>query len=334
MLNNQENKLCPNCDKAPGTGKYCQECSQKNTPLKLNLLTIFGDFFAIVFNLDNKFFRTLRAAFVPGKLAKSFIQGKRKLYLNPFRFFFYSWVLLALVINTDFGNKNSFQDGISDGWDSYSTRDSAKVIVANNDDFHIQFMNKRYHFTSDTAKYNASQKDTTIILYQDLESLEEKELFNKYNINTWFEKLFIKRVKKFKSGSFGSLITFLQKNLIWLFFFVIPFSAISLSILFRRSKKYYSEHILYLMYLFSVLFIVMSIFIFLGQIALYTNPIIAFLLIVLVLFYISYSFRSMKAFYQRSTKMTVWKWFIYLFGNYIIFGMGSLIYLVMSLLLS
>ncbi len=334
MQDNNEIRLCPNCEKSPGTGKFCPECGQKNTPLKLNLITLFGEFFSIVFNLDNKFFRTLRAAFVPAKLANAFIQGKRKLYLHPFRFFFYAWLLLALAINVDFGNKNSFKDGISEGWNSHSLSNSVKDNFANNDDFHIQFMNKRYYFTSDTTKYNPISQDTTVILYQDLESLEEKEFYKKYNISTWVEKLFLKRIKNFKNGSFSSIITFLQQNMIWLFLFVMPFSAISLSFLFWRSKKYYSEHILYLMYLFSVLFIIMAIFTFLGQIANYTHPVVAFLLLSLVLFYIYFSFRSMQQFYQRSARSTLWKWTVYLCGNLFLFGIGSLFYIVLSFFLS
>ncbi len=332
MQNNNEIKLCPNCEKDAGSGKYCQECGQKNTPLKLNLITLFGDFFSIVFNLDNKFFRTLRAAFVPAKLANAFIQGKRKLYLHPFRFFFYAWLLLALAITTGFGSENSAKIEISEGL----KKDSINVNSVNNDDFHIKVRDNNYLFTSDSTKYLKETQDTIVILYQDLESLEEKELFEKYNINSWIEKLVVKKVGDFKSDApkmIVSILTFLQQNMIWLFLFVMPFSAIGLALLFWRSKKYYSEHILYLMYLFSVLFIIMAIFVFLGQIVDYT-PIVAFLLLSLVLFYIYFSFRSMKKFYQRSTRSTLWKWIVYLWGNVFLFLIGSLFYLVLSFLLS
>ncbi len=78
---------CLNCGTA-FSGNYCNNCGQKKIDGALTIQMIFSDFLQFVFLPGSSFLQTLKGLFLrSGILVKSFIEGKRKRYLHPFRFF-------------------------------------------------------------------------------------------------------------------------------------------------------------------------------------------------------------------------------------------------------
>ncbi len=335
MSNDNQNIICPNCEKNSGTGKFCQECGQKNKELNLNLFTIFGNFFSIIFNIDNQFIRTIKAVVIPSELANNFILGKRKYFLGPFRFFLYSWTILALVISTN--SDKGFINDIEEGYDTVSSYDTLANNTIVKKDFIITLNKRDFRFTDDVNKYQeATNKDEEVILNKDIDSLDLDQLYQKYNIKKWYEKLLIKRAKKFDDRSLKTILQFAVDNLIWLFFFVIPFSALFLLLYFYRSKRYYSEHILYLMYLFSVLFLFLSlslIFEILIPTGGFMEKVGDYLSMILLILFPFYSYFSMKRFYKKSWRKTLMIWILYLFTNSLLFLIGGVFYFILSIIL-
>ncbi|HHB80040.1 MAG TPA: DUF3667 domain-containing protein [Saprospiraceae bacterium] len=329
MPNAHHLNTCPNCGSDPGNGKYCHECGQKNKPTQLNLKTIFGEFFSILFNIDNQFFRTIKAAVIPGKLATDFGKGKRKSYLHPLRFFFYSWILFALILqwtvhlNDDTkNNKNQLlQEIIKIKIDStnFSANQksldslSAKLQKTN---FNINFgIGKELWFVSDTSKLKPNTDSVTYILSSDLNLLPKDSLFQKYEITNWIDKFKIERAKRLNQGPM-SFFNYMMEHFIWLFFAVIPFSALWLWLLFGRSKKYYAEHILYLLYLFGMLFLFFTI----AFLCSYLPDKFAQIAIgILWILQVVYSFFSLKNYYGQGGFKTFIKWNAYLFVNFLLF---------------
>ncbi|HMQ90780.1 MAG TPA: DUF3667 domain-containing protein, partial [Flavilitoribacter sp.] len=82
-------KYCTNCHyPLPDYGKYCSNCGQKFTDGRIPLGTLVWDFIDSVLNLDSKFFRTLVAILVPGKLTIDYFKGRHRRYASPARLFF------------------------------------------------------------------------------------------------------------------------------------------------------------------------------------------------------------------------------------------------------
>lgn len=340
MSESNHQHTCPNCGRDPGIGKFCAECGQKNRPTKLNLRTIFGELFSILFNLDNQFFRTLGAALIPGKLATEFVKGKRKTYLHPLRFFFYSWIFLALLMNwsiTDNSNTSSKKEEILDsilklniGSNEISLNKKSidsLTKVFKRKDLNIDFgIGTNLKFTSDSSKLLPPTDTLKTILFSDLDQLEKDSLYQKYNITSWFDKFKIERAKRFDAG-FTDIFQYMLDHFIWLFFAVIPFSALWLWLLFGRSKKYYAEHILYLLYLFSVLFI----FIILSIIANYLPEEVSNLAFVtLWLGFSAYSYFSLKNYYGQGHLKTFFKWNAYLLINFLLFVIFTVFFSILS----
>ena len=88
--------------------KFCSLCGQKSTIRSLSFWNLVKDFLSNFFNLETKIWRTLRDIWIPGKLTREYVQGKRVSYYNPIRIFVVTLVsfftLLLFMIN----------DGLSD----------------------------------------------------------------------------------------------------------------------------------------------------------------------------------------------------------------------------
>jgi len=99
---------------------YCSKCGQKNSDI-LDFKSLVKEFFQNIFELDSRFFLTIKYLFTkPGFLTSEYWSGKRSKYLNPFRMYIITSVLYyavsSLISNPtendkDFEvNKNSFED--------------------------------------------------------------------------------------------------------------------------------------------------------------------------------------------------------------------------------
>ncbi len=340
MPDSMPNMVCPNCGSHPGTGQFCPSCGQKNKPTRLNLGTIFGELFSVLFNLDNQFFRTLGAAFIPGKLATEFALGKRKSYLHPVRFFFYSWLLFALILNwtiepdkkTPTKKEHRFSAIFKLKNDSTSVPVNQDVLDSpgqelKKDDFQMHFgFGRDLHFVADSSKVIPANDSLITVWYDDLENLSKDSLFHKYEITNWLDKFKLERAQRIDE-SFMDIFQYMLDHFIWLFFAVIPFSALFLWLLFGRTKRYYAEHILYLLYLFSVIFIFLTIVAFLDALPINVSWIVVLLLMLALTFY---SYWSMKKYYGQGHLKTFFKWNAYLLVNFFLFLIFTVFYAIVS----
>lgn len=94
-----ETILCKNCDTS-FTGRYCPNCTQSvEANSRLSFKQVVLDFFDTIFNLDKGFFYTIWNLLKrPGFVAQSFIDGKRKRFTNPVKYFIISTAAQALTL--------------------------------------------------------------------------------------------------------------------------------------------------------------------------------------------------------------------------------------------
>ena len=110
----EDSNSCYNCNYKLGEEtNFCPNCGQKVDNNNLTLKAVFFEFYENYLSFDTKMGRSVVPfLFIPGKLTKKFIDGKRVSFVNPFRFylvisilFFYS---LGTVLNDSF-SRNSTQ---------------------------------------------------------------------------------------------------------------------------------------------------------------------------------------------------------------------------------
>jgi len=89
---------------------YCSKCGQKNSDI-LDFKSLVKEFFQNVFDLDSRFFLTIKYLFTkPGFLTTEYWSGRRSKYLNPFRMYIVmsvlSYALSGLISNPNENNKD------------------------------------------------------------------------------------------------------------------------------------------------------------------------------------------------------------------------------------
>jgi hypothetical protein len=92
---------------------YCSYCGQLNTTKSLVLKDFFGEFIGSIITYDSRFRHTLKdLLFRPGTITRNYVDGKRLMYANPFRFFLsisIIYFLLSGIIASFSGTDNRFR---------------------------------------------------------------------------------------------------------------------------------------------------------------------------------------------------------------------------------
>lgn len=102
---------CENCG-ALLHGPYCSECGQKAAERILPVWHMINEALEAVFELDLRVLRTLpKFLFLPGRLTKEYLNGRRQRYIRPFRLYLFStFVLFAVAALTTTGGVSGLLD--------------------------------------------------------------------------------------------------------------------------------------------------------------------------------------------------------------------------------
>ncbi len=326
-------KKCYNCDTLlPEVAIYCHHCGQKHTTGRIKLRNLVGDFLGEQFNLDGRIIKTLQAIFFPGKLTEEFFLGKHKTYSSPLRLFLVMAVLFASILalqlfqDNDLGignlnemiheNERSSVLGILDSI-SLEQKEIFGDLKVNRalDSVSVHMLEVLGH-PEDSIKLSEEIQITGFklpnISRDDFEQMSPKELSDAYGkeMGFWGKLLITQGVKSIKQGN--SMVQYLFGKTTLALFFMMPFLAIFLKIIYIRSKKFYVEHLIFSFHYHAFLFILFTIIIllkpYLGGGIIGFGFFLAFV----------YLFIALKRIYQQGWLKTLLKIFII-----------SLIYLVL-----
>ena len=319
-------KKCYNCETPlPAEATYCLKCGQKYTTGRIKLRNLIGDFVAEQFNLDSRIFNTIKAIFIPGKLTEEFFLGKHKTYSSPLRLFLITAVLFASVLAVQLFKDKDI--GLNNLNDMIHENERSKVLVAldsvswqqkanfnNKKDINRALDSVAVHLREALGNPTDSiDLDDEISLggvklptisRDDFENMTAKQLSEAYgeDMGFWGKLFFTQGVKAVKQG--GNMIQFLFGKMTLALFFMMPFLAIFLKIIYIRSKKFYVEHLIFSFHFHAFVFLVFTIIILL--IPFFDPGILGFgFLIGLV-----YLFLSLKRIYQQDWFNTLLKIFI------------------------
>lgn len=329
-------KTCRNCAASiPSDAQFCPNCSQKYTTGKVPFYQFLQDFFEHYFNLDSRFFRTMAALFIPGKLTKEYFLGKHKSYSKPLQLFLVpAFFLFALVSSniakTDFGD-NAFISLKEDlDWiEFYVKLDSAKVytdsifsdpiIFAATDTLRqrLKAHNPNLKDSLDIQNYGTFDMVSSIptISKKDLLEKSSSELVEMYGKDRSFmEKVFLGQVAKLKKGGRG-VVNFFISKLSLILLLMMPVLAIILKLLYFRRGYYYVEHLVFTFHFHAFAFIIIILLALFGS---YLNEFIA---VALGLSIFIYLFLAMKRVYLQGSGKTTLKYMILLL-SYLMLSIG------------
>lgn len=240
----KEETICPNCDfKYSSSYNYCPNCGQDNSFKRAHIHHFFMDFLASMFNFDSKVLTTFKDLFIPGRIVVNFTSNKRARYVFPVKFFLFVSFLYFLLLSFNVGESNKSADRSVIFEDSIANEISTAGISTPR-------TGKDTTETRMLKEIKASPHPDNLI---------EKYIAYKYPDSNRFTKNFYRNIVKINTGHLDSneLLGKIQKNTSYSMFLLMPLFALFLKMLFFRSKRHYSDHLVFSMYFHSLAFILL-----------------------------------------------------------------------------
>jgi hypothetical protein len=247
-------KNCLNCG-SEVTDTYCSHCGQKNVRTEINAFSAIGHLLADYFHADGKFFSTLPALLSrPGRLTREYMAGRRKRYVDPFRLYIFCSVLY-FVIGALFSKfeHSPKTERPSPQTESAAARQTDSLVSAaaetstKEDNGGIDL-----HFTLPGDELPASleaYEDSIALLSASDRPGRLYDLLLRQDI----------RINS-KNGAWEKEFNHqLVNNIPKMMFFLIPVAAFQLKFLYWRKRKFYLEHLIFQLHLYSFFLLLMLI---------------------------------------------------------------------------
>jgi Protein of unknown function (DUF3667) len=223
------------------------------------------------------------------------------------------------------GVKDGFKNGEKEAQKERTERkereDSAKQINYNNDPYYIEKDSTKLFGFINTGRLRGSY-DTIKIPDEEMMTMDVDSIIKKYKIEGFWNKLDAKQNIKLKRAG-GSLFHQYMGKLIWVTLFLIPILALVFLLVYRRQKKYYVEHVVFLLHYNTTLFvgIILTFWIFP-----FWNGIAG----VFFLWAAIHFFLALKFYYNQSKIKTFLKYSIITFTYFMLACFGLILMLVIS----
>lgn len=250
------NEFCLNC----GTklqDNYCHHCGQKDIPRRQTLGDMFINFISSFWSYEGKFFLTTKYILLrPGFLAVEYNAGRRESYYHPARMYvFVSFLFFLLLVSLPETDNNAVEAGLDE-------EDKKELMQL---DSSFQFLDTLKYDTIDRKKkkrgMNWSIKDN-----RKFESMKEydsvQNTLAQEDRDGWFTRLMQKRAieleKKYgdDSDALGrDFLSIFTDNFSKVLFYLMPFMALVLKLLYIRRDYYYSEHLVQTIYYYNFFYL-------------------------------------------------------------------------------
>lgn len=329
-----------------GDENFCPSCGQKNDVRKLRVSHFFTEFLAGFVSYDSTLWRTLKPILLsPGKVSLQYIKGRRKAYINPFRFYFTVSIIYFLVIGltAKWENLNaSFEDEKQSSFinlkEDLSEKDQKTLeevmfktdsVLVQNNTLSLEEMEgdlESNNFFKKLARANTLfKKHKKMSVVSVLDSLELAP--------TFFNKTLYNKVKDYSGdnneANFKAFANSFMSNISLVLFLLMPLFTLFVWAIYARKRYSYMEHLVFVFNTQTVLFLLLLIFFFVDLIMGTKYQFgLSFSLFSL------YLFLALRGFYQQSFFKTVVKYFILNSVYFVIGNIGIFIILGVSVLFS
>ncbi|WP_372769239.1 DUF3667 domain-containing protein [Lutibacter sp.] len=327
---------CLNCNHEVKE-RYCPNCGQQNTEIKVTFHHLFTHFFKDLTHYDNSFWRTIiYLLFKPAAVSKAYTSGQRLSFLPPMRLYIFTSFVTFLLISlfpaenakiTVGSVKNKVEQVVP-------TLDSLKIDEKGVDGLtKIGVISQK---ENDTLKKilkvtkDIDPKNITDFGYKSTKELEwvqknGKEGAKVSKTKYWFLKKWLS-VKEENSNEeiVEKFSQSFEQNLPKVLFIYMPIFALLLWIFHDKKRWYFYDHGIFTLHFFSFLLLVILILFFIDKLfALSDWPVLGWVHLIIkvigVLWMLFYFFPAHRRFYGESHMVSAFKSsLVYLFNVIII----------------
>jgi len=309
------NEFCLNCG-TKLSDVYCQHCGQKDIPRRQTLGELFSNFISSFWSYEGKFFLTTKYVLLkPGFLAVEYNKGKRESYFHPARMYvFVSFLFFLLFVTLPDVENGAIDAGLTKEDRDELSKVGIDTARSDKDGIKWTFTDPRY---KSIEEYDSAQQALP----------EDKR-------DGWFERRMEKRSielqKKYGKDANAMSIDFLSSfsdNFSKVLFYLMPFMALVLKLLYIRRDYYYSEHLVLTIYYYNFFYLA-------GCLIMLCNllPWLSVLSILIGFWIYFYLLFAMKRMYEQSWGKTILKFAIFSFLFSILILTGVTINAVITLM--
>jgi Protein of unknown function (DUF3667)/Domain of unknown function (DUF4286) len=307
---------CLNCGTTL-SGQYCGKCGQRARSRLISIWELVRDAFGDLFELDSRIWRTLGPlVFRPGRLTLDYLLGRRARFMPPFRTYLVLSVIFFLVAFFDpreelgllFEPVAEPAAEVRDG----APKESAATGADAGDERQTEDEDD-----SGSLNFNISTGERGVVCNAgELESAELPEWLSGH-ITTERLQIMCQRV----AADNGRLLSKkLLDNIPSALFILLPLMALVLKVLYPLSKRYYVEHLLFVVHYHAFFFLILTLQILFARVAALARlPESAgdIILVATSIYIPVYLFRAMRRVYGQGRFITGLK-FVFLVISYFI----------------
>lgn len=336
------NECCLNC----GTkllDTFCHHCGQKDIPRRQTLGELWTNFISSFWSYEGKFFQTTKYLITkPGFLAIEYNAGRRESYYHPARMYvFISFVFFLVLGSFSTSDSEGTSEMKMDKEDYIEFRkdypgvkvDSilAKASIWSKDSSEVKIpMSVMDSIRKVSSKAKGPKKNSTgfSLTGSDYKSVaaydSAQSLLPESGRDGWLKrKLAIRGIElnnkyKNRTDQLGSdFVKLFMDNFSKVLFWLLPFFALLLRLLYVRRDYFYSEHLVFSIYYYNFFFLAGSL-----QMLVNTVPWLDWLSTIIGFWIYFYLLFGMKRMYQQSWKKTILKFGLFTIGFFVLLLVG------------
>ena len=286
---------------------------------------------------------SLRDIWIPNKITKTFLEGKREYHVHPFRFYFICLIifftLLSFLIKNwdfeDFELKESISKyELYHKLDTLSTHYTAQCEPGTWDSLKLQLYRGSKDLDRDTffdLELLGTDFATFGISTLDAVNLEPDSLFSKYEVTEKKDQYLLTQMRRVVLNP-ETATKFAIGNMIWGFILLTIIMGGVLKLLYLRHDSYYIEHLLHIANYHCLTILLYSIA-FAIQLIHPSGPLLGTLIFISFVGGVLYLIVSLKLYYRQSIFKTLIKAFVLGFAYWMAIIFIAIIISVFSLII-
>lgn len=324
--------VCANCH-APLSGEYCAHCGQRHEPHIHTVAHFAGEAFESISHADSRLWRTIWYLLArPGFLTREFFAGRRVAYLPPFRLYLVVSVMFFLVVAVPEGPLYE-ADGQPTTQRIEGMKDAARELEKSRGPGSDAFKQAAAELKRQADRESAELAGQPPAGKQ--EGLQEENGLTMFcdefrkpdpTANRNYAKLHAACLK-ISEDSGAELGRTIVHNIPRAMFVFLPLLALVIKLLYWRPRRYYVEHLLFLVHNHAFVFLVWVIIALLELIPVVGRH-LGLLKFAAWLYMIWYLFRAMRVVYAQGRGITVVKFltigFAYVIAAFIVLLLTAL----------
>lgn len=326
---------CLNCG-TPLAGQYCGECGQRAQSRLISIWELTQEAFGDLFELDSRLWRTLIPLAVrPGRLTRDYLQGRRARFMPPFRTYLVLSILFFVIAFFD------PRESLSILFEPTAPEESAATASPRSaDEIRAEVMKDLVDsgvlLPEQAAGIEQDDAGAEVLPRDDGESGLNFRLgegnggadghcddFDLDDAPDWLRtRLTPERLKavceRVTADDGRTFVSRLLDNVPAALFILLPLMALVLKLLYPLSRRYYVEHLLFVVHFHAFVFLILTLQVLFSRVAALVSVPEALAAIsgIVVFFYVPiYLYKGMRRVYEQGHFLTLSK-FLVLFVTY------------------